>query len=199
MEEKTSMMATVATTSIAEETATTAIPEQAECELPTVSNLQEPAFSLPLSSLDSLNKLTSFIGELYTYSYLINKATGATDPALFIASRVCDDLAEAITADEFLTVMKEFLTTKDVEYVKGIELKKEKKEKKDETDGDKLVFTCFQNLTDLDNTGMKQAATSLFNLMSASIMNVADKKRRINLHKVGIKQPDNENLLSGHG
>ena len=205
MEEKTST-----TTSIAEETATatTSAEEttastvattasQAECELPTVVDNSTEAdtstaanssaeagtadFSIPLGSLDSLNKLTAFVGELYTYSYLLNKSTGMTEPSLYIDSRMCDDLAEAITAEEFLTVMKEFITATD--YVRGIEVKK-----------DQLVFTCFENLTDTENTGMKQAAASLFNLISASITGEkADgKKRRLNLHKVAVKQPENE-------
>ena len=192
MEEKTSMAATVATTS-AEETAasttaaTVPTPEQAECELPTVDSSPAPVssseageagtaqFIIPLSSLDSLNKLTSFIGEFYTYSYLLNKATGMSDPALFIDARMCDDLAEAITAEEFLTVMKEFITATD--YVKGLELKKEQ-----------LVFTCFENLQD---TGMKNAAASLFRLIAKSITAKTSGKR-LNLHKVEVKQPENE-------
>ena len=201
MEEKTST-----TTSIAEETATatTSAEEttastvattasQAECELPTVDGSAEAEssttanssteartadFSIPLGSLDSLNKLTAFVGELYTYSYLLNKSTGMTEPSLYIDSRMCDDLAEAITADEFLTVMKEFLTTKDIEYVTGLELRK-----------DQLVFTCFQNLQ--ETTGMKKAATSLFNLISKSITEKT-KEKKMNLHKVEVKQPENE-------
>ena len=193
MDEKTVVVGTaetsIGTATTAEETASSTVAttaSQAECELPTVSNIQEPEFSIPLSSLDSLNKLSSFIGELYTYSYLLNKATGMTEPSLYIDSRMCDDLAEAITADEFLTVMKEFITATD--YVKGIEVKK------DEATGDKLVFTCFENLTDTENTGMRQAAASLFSLISASITGEkADgKKRRMNLHNVQIKQPENE-------
>ena len=188
MEEKitiaTSM--TTATAATATSTATTTA-EQAECELPTVDSSPAPVssseageagtaqFIIPLSSLDSLNKLTSLIGELYTYSYLINKATGASDPSLFIDSRMCDDLAEAISLEEFLTVMKEFITATD--YVRGLELKK-----------DQLVFTCFQNLQD---AGMKQAAASLFNLIAKSITPKTSGKR-LNLHKVQIKQPENE-------
>ena len=149
MEEKTTTAISMAT---AEETAATSTAtttaEQAECELPTVDSSPAPVssseageagtaqFIIPLSSLDSLNKLTSFIGELYTYSYLLNKATGMSDPALFIDARMCDDLAEAISLEEFLTVMKEFITATD--YVKGIELKK-----------DQLVFTCLENLTEI--------------------------------------------------
>ena len=204
MDEKTVIMGT-ATTAItastaeetsAEETAASTVASQAECELPTVNSSAEADssmvaseaekartadFIIPLSSLDNLNKLTAFVGELYTYSYLLNKATGMTDPALFIDARMCDDLAEAITADEFLTVMKEFITA--IDYVKGIEVRK-----------DQLVFTCFQNLQDAGDTGMKKAAASLFNLISASITGEkADgKKRRLNLHKVAIKQPENE-------
>ena len=152
---------------------------------------QEPTFTIPLSSLNTLNKLTAFIGEVYTYSYLINKATGAE---LAIDSRMCDDLAEAISLEEFMSVLKEFLTTRETdqtretnptretEYVKGIELK-------DNT----LIFTCFQNLMD---TGMKKAVTSLFRLMAKSITNVGeDKKKRLNLHKVQIKQPENEKFV----
>ena len=177
MEEKTVMTATTATA------ATTA-----ECELPTVDISPAPVssseageagtaqFIIPLSSLDSLNKLTSLIGELYTYSYLLNKATGMTEPALFIDSRMCDDLAEAISLEEFLTLMKEFITATD--YVKGIELKK-----------DQLVFTCFESLTDPE---MKQAAASLFRLISASITEKTNGGKRLNLHKVQIKQPENE-------
>ena len=182
MEEKTTLVTSQAasmTTAIpatAEETTADATASQAECELPTVNSLQEPAFSIPLSSLDSLNKMTRLIGELYTYSYLLNKATGATDPALYIDSRMCDDLAEAITADEFLTVMKEFITA--TEYVRGIEVKK-----------DQLVFTCFQNLQ--DTAGMKQAAASLFSLISKSITEKT-KEKKINLHNVQIKRPENE-------
>ena len=184
MDEKTVVagtMATAITATTAEETAaSTLATSMAECELPTVDRLQEPTFTIPLSSLDSINKMSHLIGELYTYSYLLNKSTGMSDPALFIDSRMCDDLAEAITADEFLTVMKEFLNTKDIEYVKGLELKK-----------DQVVFTCFENLTD---TEMKTAAASLFRLIVASITGEkADgKKRRLNLHKVQIKQPENE-------
>ena len=195
MEEKTVVTTSQATTvaitatTSAEETATTTT----ECELPTVdtsvatessavadsSTAGEAGtanFSIPLERLDTLNKMTRLIGELYTYSYLLNKATGMTEPSLYIDVRMCDDLAEAITADEFRSVMKEFITATD--YVRGLELKK-----------DQLVFTCFQNLQD---TGMKQAAASLFRLISASITNVPDSKRRINLHKVQIKQPENE-------
>ena len=194
MEEKTVMTATVATgtaatveetsaeETAATSTATTTTTSQAECVLPTVSSSADEAgeagtsqFIIPLSSLDSLNKLTSLIGELYTYSYLINKATGASDPSLFIDSRMCDDLAEAISLEEFLTVMKEFITATD--YVRGLELKK-----------DQLVFTCFQNLQD---AGMKQAAASLFNLIAKSITPKTSGKR-LNLHKVQIKQPENE-------
>ena len=152
--------------------------EQTECALPTgdaeidnsaAANIsatdtvdsQEPTFTIPLSSLNTLNKLTAFIGEVYTYSYIINKATGAE---LAIDSRMCDDLAEAISLEEFMSVLKEFLTTRETdqtketnptretEYVKGIELK-------DNT----LIFTCFQNLMD---TGMKKAVASLFRLMA---------------------------------
>ena len=189
MEEKitiaTSM--TTATAATATSTATTTA-EQAECELPTVDSSPAPVssseageagtaqFIIPLSSLDSLNKLTSFIGELYTYSYLLNKATGMSDPALFIDARMCDDLAEAITADEFLTVMKEFIMATD--YVRGLELKK-----------DQLVFTCFENLTD---TGMRQAAASLFRLISASITEKTNGGKRLNLHKVEVKRLENE-------
>ena len=184
MEEKitiaTSM--TTATAATATSTATTTA-EQAECVLSTVCSSADEAgeagtsqFIIPLSSLDSLNKLTSLIGELYTYSYLINKATGASDPSLFIDSRMCDDLAEAITADEFLTVMKEFITATD--YVRGLELKK-----------DQLVFTCFENLTD---TGMRQAAASLFRLISASITEKTNGGKRLNLHKVEVKRLENE-------
>ena len=192
MTEETATAATSAeetTASTAEEIATTATTATTECELPTVDSSAEADssaseagkagtanFIIPLSSLDSLNKLTAFVGELYTYSYLLNKATGMTEPSLYIDVRICDDLAEAITADEFRSVMKEFITATD--YVRGLELKK-----------DQLVFTCFQNLQD---TGMKQAAASLFRLISASITNVPDSKRRINLHKVQIKQPENE-------
>ena len=146
---------------------------------------QEPTFTIPLSSLNTLNKLTAFIGEVYTYSYIINKATGAE---LAIDSRMCDDLAEAISMEEFMSVLKEFLTTRETdqtretEYVKGIELK-------DNT----LIFTCFQNLMD---TGMKKAVASLFRLMAKSITNVGeDKKKRLNLHKVQIKQPENEKFV----
>ncbi len=167
---------------LAEETLATTTAEQAECELPTVSSSADEAgeagtanFTIPLSSLDSLNKLTSFIGELYTYSYLLNKTTGMSDPALFIDARMCDDLAEAITADEFLTVMKEFITATD--YVRGLELKK-----------DQLVFTCFESLTDPE---MKQAAASLFRLIAKSITAKTSGKR-LNLHKVEVKQPENE-------
>ena len=177
----TAATATVEETS-AEETLATTTAEQAECELPTVSSSADEAgeagtanFTIPLSSLDSLNKLTSFIGEVYTYSYLLNKATGMSDPALFIDARMCDDLAEAITADEFLTVMKEFITATD--YVRGLELKK-----------DQLVFTCLENLTDPE---MKQAAASLFRLIAKSITAKASGKR-LNLHKVEVKQPENE-------
>ena len=182
--------------------------EQTECALPTgdaeidnsaAANIsatdtvdsQEPTFTIPLSSLNTLNKLTAFIGEVYTYSYLINKATGAE---LAIDSRMCDDLAEAISLEEFMSVLKEFLTTRETdqtketnptretEYVKGIELK-------DNT----LIFTCFQNLMD---TGMKKAVASLFRLMAKSITNVGeDKKKRLNLHKVQIKQPENEKFV----
>ena len=184
MEEKTSLATSM--TTAATSTATTTA-EQAECELPTVDSSPAPVssseageagtaqFIIPLSSLDSLNKLTSFIGELYTYSYLLNKATGMSDPALFIDARMCDDLAEAITADEFLTVMKEFITATD--YVRGLELKK-----------DQLVFTCFENLQD---TGMKNAAASLFRLIAKSITAKTSGKR-LNLHKVEVKQPENE-------
>ena len=186
MEEKTvvatsqaASMAITATTSTVATTAASQAPT--ECELPTVSNRQEPTFIIPLTALDSLNKMTRLIGELYTYSHLLNKATGMTEPSLYIDVRMCDDLAEAITADEFRSVMKEFITATD--YVRGIELK-----------GDKLVFTCFQNLQDAGDTGMKTAAASLFKLMSASITGEkADgKKRRLNLHKVVVKQPENE-------
>ena len=189
----------------------TSTQEQMECSLPTGGNPvesnsaetnssvietveEEPTFTIPLSSLNTLNKLTAFIGEVYTYSYLINKATGATEPSLFIDSRMCDDLAEAISLEEFLTLLKEFLTTKETdqtretnptretEYVKGIELK-------DNT----LIFTCFQNLMD---TGMKKAVASLFRLMAKAIMSVGeDKKKRLNLHKVQIKQPENEKFV----
>ena len=181
--------------------------EQAECALPTEDTEmdnpaetnssvietveEEPTFTIPLSSLNTLNKLTAFIGEVYTYSYLINKATGAE---LAIDSRMCDDLAEAISLEEFMSVLKEFLTTRETdqtketnptretEYVKGIELK-------DNT----LIFTCFQNLMD---TGMKKAVASLFRLMAKSITNVGeDKKKRLNLHKVQIKQPENEKFV----
>ena len=175
--------------------------EQMECALPTgdaemdnsaAANIsatdtveEEPTFTIPLSSLNTLNKLTAFIGEVYTYSYLINKATGAE---LAIDSRMCDDLAEAISLEEFMSVLKEFLTTRETdqtretEYVKGIELK-------DNT----LIFTCFQNLMD---TGMKKAVASLFRLMAKSITNVGeDKKKRLNLHKVQIKQPENEKFV----
>ena len=192
MEEKTvvttsqaTTVAITATTSAEETAASTA--SQAECELPTAdgSPATESAeagtaqFIIPLSSLDSLNKLTAFVGDLYTYSYLLNKATGMTEPSLYIDVRMCDDLAEAITADEFRSVMKEFITATD--YVRGLELKK-----------DQLVFTCLENLTD---TGMKTAAASLLNLMAKSITGNstgADKKRRLNLHNVQIKQPENE-------
>ena len=171
--EETSAEETAATS-----TATTTA-EQAECVLSTVSSSADEAgtanFSIPISSLDTLNKMTCLIGELYTYSYLINKATGATNPALFIDSRMCDDLAEAITADEFLTVMKEFITATD--YVRGIELK----------DGN-LVFTCFENLQD---TGMKNAAASLFRLIAKSITAKTSGKR-LNLHKVEVKRLENE-------
>ena len=194
MEEKTVVAETAATsmaitaTTSAEETATSTMPTTTECELPTVDNsvaTESSAvageagtadFSIPLDRLDTLNKMTRLIGELYTYSYLLNKATGATDPALYIDSRMCDDLAEAITADEFLTVMKEFITA--TEYVRGIEVKK-----------DQLVFTCFQNLQ--DTAGMKQAAASLFSLISKSITEKT-KEKKINLHNVQIKRPENE-------
>ena len=192
----------------------TSTQEQMECSLPTGGNPvesnsaetnssvietveEEPTFTIPLSSLNTLNKLTAFIGEVYTYSYLINKATGATEPSLFIDSRMCDDLAEAISLEEFMTVLKEFLTTRETdqtketehtretEYVKGIELK-------DNT----LIFTCFQKLTEAENTGMRRAAASLFRLMAKSITNVGeDKKKRLNLHKVQIKQPENEKFV----
>ena len=98
-----------------------------------------------------------------------------TEPSLYIDVRMCDDLAEAITADEFLNVMKEFITATD--YVRGLELKK-----------DQLVFTCLENLTD---TGMKTAAASLFNLMAKSITEKT-KEKKVNLHKVVVKQPENE-------
>ena len=181
MEEKTTIAISMAT---AEETAATSTAtttaEQAECVLSTVSSSADEAgtanFSIPLSSLDTLNKMTCLIGELYTYSYLINKATGATNPALFIDSRMCDDLAEAITADEFLTVMKEFITATD--YVRGLELKK-----------DHLVFTCFESLTDPE---MKQAAAFLFRLISASITEKTNGGKRLNLHKVEVKRLENE-------
>ena len=177
MEEKTSLATSM--TTAATSTATTTA-EQAECVLSTVSSSADEAgtanFSIPLSSLDTLNKMTCLIGELYTYSYLINKATGATNPALFIDSRMCDDLAEAITADEFLTVMKEFITATD--YVRGLELKK-----------DHLVFTCFESLIDPE---MKQAAASLFRLISASITEKTNGGKRLNLHKVEVKRLENE-------
>ena len=197
MEEKTVVATSQATTvaitatASAEETTTSTATTTAECELPTVDNSVATESSAVADSstageagtadfrLDTLNKMTRLIGELYTYSYLLNKATGMTEPSLYIDVRMCDDLAEAITADEFLTVMKEFITATD--YVRGIELKK-----------DQLVFTCFENLTD---TGMKTAAASLFNLMAKSITGNstgADKKRRLNLHNVQIKQPENE-------
>ncbi len=202
-------MATEAVSTGTEEAALTQ--EQMECALPTgdaemdnpaAANIsatdtvdsQEPTFTIPLSSLNTLNKLTAFIGEVYTYSYLINKATGATEPELAIDSRMCDDLAEAISLEEFMSVLNEFLTTRETdttkeanptretEYVKGIELK-------DNT----LIFTCFQNLMD---TGMRRAAASLFRLMAKSITNVGeDKKKRLNLHKVQIKQPENEKFV----
>ena len=192
----------------------TSTQEQMECSLPTGGNPvesnsaetnssvietveEEPTFTIPLSSLNTLNKLTAFIGEVYTYSYLINKATGANEPSLFIDSRMCDDLAEAISLEEFMTVLKEFLTTRETdqtketehtretEYVKGIELK-------DNT----LIFTCFQKLTEAENTGMRRAAASLFRLLSASI---TEKEKtggkRLNLHKVQIKQPENEKFV----
>ena len=194
MEEKTVVAETAATsmaitaTTSAEETATSTMPTTTECELPTVDNsvaTESSAvageagtadFSIPLDRLDTLNKMTRLIGELYAYSYLLNKATGATEPSLYVDSRTCDDLAEAITADEFLTVMKEFITATD--YVKGIELKK-----------DQLVFTCFQNLQ--ETAGMKTAAASLFNLLSKSITEKT-KEKKVNLHKVVVKQPENE-------
>ena len=191
MEEKTVVATSQATsmaitaTTTAEETATSTMPTTTECEFPTVSNRQEPTFIIPLTALDSLNKMTRLIGELYTYSYLLNKATGMTEPSLYIDVRMCDDLAEAISLEEFRSVMKEFITATD--YVRGIELK-----------GDKLVFTCFQNLQDAGDTGMKTAAASLFNLLSKSITGNstgADKKRRLNLHKVVVKQPENEKFV----
>ena len=197
MEEKTTIATSQATgtaatveETLAEETAAATTASQAECVLPTVDNSMvadnsmatdnsaeagTPHFTIPLSSLDSINKMAHLIGELYTYSYLINKATGMTDPALFIDARMCDDLAEAISLEEFLTVMKEFITATD--YVKGIELK-----------DDNLVFTCFESLTD---TEMKQAAASLFRLMAKSIT-AKTKEKKVNLHKVQIKQPENE-------
>ena len=174
----------------------TSTQEQMECSLPTGGNPvesnsaetnssvietveEEPTFTIPLSSLNTLNKLTAFIGEVYTYSYLINKATGAE---LTIDSRMCDDLAEAISLEEFMTVLKEFLTTRETEYVKGLEM-----------NGDEIVFTCFPKLMD---TGMKKAAASLFRLLSASI---TEKEKtggkRLNLHKVQIKQPENEKFV----
>ena len=195
MEEKTVVTTSQATTvaitatTSAEETATTTT----ECELPTVdtsvatessavadsSTAGEAGtanFSIPLERLDTLNKMTRLIGELYTYSYLLNKATGMTEPSLYIDVRMCDDLAEAISLEEFRSVMKEFITATD--YVKGIELKK-----------DQLVFTCFQNLQ--ETAGMKTAAASLFNLLSKSITEKT-KEKKVNLHKVVVKQPENE-------
>ena len=99
-------------------------------------------------------------------------------------------MAEAISLEEFLTLLKEFLTTRETEYVRGIELKK------DDVNGDKLIFTCFKNLTNAGNTGMRRAAATLFSLMAKTIMSVGeDKKKRLNLHKVQIKQPENEKFV----
>ena len=127
----------------------------------------------------SLNSLKYLISEIYSHSYLLNKATGVN---IFIDEGVKSDLAEAVTFEEGLALFREL---KEVEAVERIELIKGL-----EVRDNSLLITALDELSD---SAMKKAVRMLLSFLEKSMNEKNEKKdKNVNLHKVEIKRPENE-------
>ena len=117
------------------------------------------------ASLDNLMSLKYFLKELYTYSNLINKASGAN---FAISQTLLEDLSEAQTLDEALQYIKEISPA-----IVGLDVK----------NGNLQLtgFTSAQN---------QEAAQVLLEYMVKAASAKAPKN--INLRNLTIKAPENE-------
>ena len=125
--------------------------------------------------LNTLNSLKYLISEIYSHSYILNKATGAD---IFIDERVKSDLAEAVILEEALGQLKE---AKEIGLMRGLEVK--------ETS---LLITAFDFLAALPDTAMRNAVGTLLSLLEKSVIAKSVKNKNVNLHKVEVKKPENE-------
>ena len=159
------------TTSHTSNTVAEAVETSAEAEATAIEKAVDETVNEETSiKLNSLNSLKYIISQIYSHSYLLNKATGAN---IFIDERLKNDLAEADTFEEGLGQLKE---VKGMELMKGIEVK-----------DSSLLLTAFDALP---NSAMKKAVRILLTLLAKSV-----KDKNINLHKIEIKRPENEKFV----
>ena len=148
------------TTSHTSNTVAEAVETSAEAEATAIEKAVDETVNEETSiKLNSLNSLKYIISQIYSHSYLLNKATGAN---IFIDERLKNDLAEADTFEEGLGQLKE---VKGMELMKGIEVK-----------DSSLLLTAFDALP---NSAMKKAVRILLTLLAKSV-----KDKNINLHKI---------------
>lgn len=171
MEEKTLVVTnTEATEAIntAEETpAINTVDEAVETTAEAIEEVVDEKTESEAIKLNSLNSLKYLISEIYSHSYLLNKATGAN---IFIDERMKNDLAEAVTFEEGLALFSE---VNGMELIKGIEAR-----------GDSLRITAFDAIED---SAMQKAVRMLLTFLEKSV-----KEKNVNLHKVEVKRPENE-------
>ena len=141
---------------------------------PTVEVVVEDPATEEIKS-NTLNSLKYLISEIYSHSYILNKATGAD---IFIDERVKSDLAEAVILEEALGQLKE---AKEIGLMRGLEVK--------ETS---LLITAFDFLAALPDTAMRNAVGTLLSLLEKSVIAKSVKNKNVNLHKVKVKKPENE-------
>ena len=151
-------------------TTTSTTVEEATVEATAIS--VERAVEETAIKVSSLNSLKYLVGEIYSHSYLLNKATGAE---IFIDEGLKSDLAEAITLEEGLTLLRE---VKGMELMKGFEVR-----------DNSLCITAFKDLSD---SKMQKAVRTLLALLVKSVIAKAVKDKNVNLHKIEIKRPENE-------
>ena len=142
-------------------------------------------------TLNSLNSLKYLISEIYSHSYLLNKATGMN---IFIDEGVKSDLAEAVTFEEGFALFREANELREEEALERIELIKGL-----EVRDNSLLITAFDELSD---SAMKKAVRMLLSFLEKSMKEKNEKNEKeekeekkdknVNLHKVKIKRPENE-------
>ena len=169
-------------------TATTTVDDVAEAEEATTdeeAGSEQAGSEGTAITLHSLNSLKYLISEIYSHSYLLNKATGMN---IFIDEGVKSDLAEAVTFEEGLALFREANELREeegqneqtgMELIKGLELR-----------DISLLITAFDELS---NSAMKKAVRMLLTFLEKSVKEKEEKKdKNVNLHKVEIKRPENE-------